>query len=141
MLHPSIASRYVVHRGYYLRLLRLCFALAGTYWIIIYLLPEEHHIALRSGQTVIYFILMTLWGLDYMREQRRLALVITTANARHVPPNEIVFDEVAQRASLFTMLRPVGGFAGTLLPILFLVGLLVAYALVILQYVRVFAVI
>jgi hypothetical protein len=136
MLHQSIAQRYVAHRTLYTRLLRLCFTLAGVYWIIIYLLPDERHVELRAGQSVIYFILMTLWGLDYMREQRRLAVIIEAANRKACAPQDVTFEDISAKASLFTMLRPVSGLWGTITPILFLAGLLAAYALVLLQYVR-----
>lgn len=90
--------------------------------------------ALRSGQSVIYFILMTVWGLDYMREQRRLTVIIAAANQRGIPPSELEFAAVADRASLFSMLTPTRGIAGVLFPIIFTAGLLSAYVLVIMQY-------
>lgn len=134
MLHHTIADRYVRQRALYGRLLRMCFALAGLFWIVIYLQPLESHMALRSGQSVIYFILMTVWGLDYMREQRRLTVIIAAANQRGIPPSELEFAAVADRASLFSMLTPTRGIAGVLFPIIFTAGLLSAYVLVIMQY-------
>jgi hypothetical protein len=134
MLHHTLADRYVRQRTMYGRLLRMCFALAGMFWIVIYLQPIEAHAALRSGQSVIYFILMTVWGLDYMREQRRLTLIITAANQRGIPPCELEFAAVADRASLFSMLTPSRGIAGIVFPVIFTAGLATAYVLVILQY-------
>ncbi len=138
MLHHTISDRYVRQRTMYGRLLRMCFAFAGMFWIVIYLQPIESHEALRAGQSVIYFILMTVWGLDYMREQRRLTLIITAANQRGIPPSELEFAAVADRASLFSMLTPSRGVAGIVFPIIFSAGLVSAYVLVIMQYITAF---
>ncbi len=138
MLHHTIANRYVRQRMMYGRLLRLCFALAGLFWIVIYLRPVETHIGLRSGQSVIYFILMTIWGLDYMREQRRLSLVISAANQRGIPPCDVEFAAVADRSALFSMLTPSRGVSGIIFPVIFSAGLLTAYVLVALQYLSAF---
>ncbi len=116
----------------------MCFASAGMFWIVIYLQPLESHEALRSGQSVIYFILMTVWGLDYMREQRRLTVIINAANERGIPPNELEFAAVADRASLFSMLTPSRGIAGVVFPIIFTAGLISAYVLVVMQYIMAF---
>lgn len=116
----------------------MCFALAGMFWIVIYLQPIETHMALRSGQSIIYFVLMTVWGLDYMREQRRLSVIIAAANQRGIPPCEVEFAAVADSASLFSMLTPSRGIAGVIFPIIFTAGLLAAYALVIMQYIMAF---
>ncbi len=94
--------------------------------------------ALRAGQSMIYFILMTLWGLDYMREQRRLTVIIQAANAKGVPPDQITFNDVSQHESLFSMFVPRRGFWGVVVPMIFTLGLPAALILVVLQYVRVF---
>ncbi|MBK6290612.1 MAG: hypothetical protein IPF59_02490 [Ignavibacteria bacterium] len=139
MLHPTISERYVQHRRVYARLLRLAFTLAGLYWFVIYTLPLEQHMSLRAGQSMIYFILMTLWGLDYMREQRRLTVIIEAANGKGLPPDQVTFSDVARHESLFSMFVPRRGFWGTVVPMIFTLGLPAALILVVLQYVRVFA--
>lgn len=136
MLHTSISSLYVGQRKIYTQVLRLCFTLAGLYWIAIYLLPLEKHAPLRTGQSVIYFFLMTLWGLDYLREQRRLTVIIKAANAKEVPPYAVEFADVAAHDSLFTMLRFRRGLWGIFIPLIFGLGLSTAIVLVVLQYVR-----
>ncbi|MBU3741095.1 MAG: hypothetical protein FGM24_02300 [Candidatus Kapabacteria bacterium] len=136
MLHPSLAERYVSERRTYGRLLRLAFAMAGIYWIVIYCLPLDTHVQLRSGQTFIYFVLLTLWGLDYMREQRRLTIVIQQANANGIPPESVSLSDVEQRASLFTMMTPRGGGWGMIMPVFFVVGMVVGWVLIIGQYMR-----
>jgi hypothetical protein len=140
MLHPTIADRYVKERTMYGRLLRMAFSFAGIFWFLLYALPHAEHEAIRSDQTVIYFVLLTLWGLDYMREQRRLTFVITEANAKQVSPEKITLDDVAARASWFTMVTPRGGGAGLIMPIFFGVGIVVAYILIVLQYIQAIAI-
>ena len=136
MLHPSIAERYVQHRTIYTRLLRLCFSFAGLYWIAIYMLPLEKHATLRAGQSVIYFILMTLWGLDYLREQRRLAVIIKAANVKEISPIAVEYSDVVAYDALFTMVAFRSGFWGVFVPLLFGVGLATSIVLIVLQYAR-----
>ena len=136
MLHPSIATRYVAERTIYGRLLRMAFSFAGIFWLVIYALPTNVHEGLRSGQTFIYFVLLTLWGLDYMREQRRLTLVVTAANNKGVAPEHVTLDDVASRAGLFTMLTPRGKGSGMIMPVFFAVGMVVGWILIIGQYIR-----
>ncbi|MCX6140117.1 MAG: hypothetical protein NTX15_04690 [Candidatus Kapabacteria bacterium] len=136
MLHPSISSRYTEQRKIYTRLLRLCFTLAGLYWIAIYMLPLEKHAPLRAGQSVIYFILMTLWGLDYQREQKRLTVIINAANAKAIPPCEVEYADVVAHNALFTMITFRRGFWGVFVPLLFGLGLATSIVLLILQYTR-----
>lgn len=136
MLHHTIADRYVRERTTYGRLLRLAFSMAGIFWIVIYALPFETHMALRSGQTFIYFVLLTLWGLDYMREQRRLTLIIQTANTKGVTPDAVTIDDVSARAGMFTMMTPRGSGAGLIMPLFFVIGMVVAWVLIGGQYLR-----
>jgi hypothetical protein len=75
-----------------------------------------------------------------MREQRRLTFVITEANAKQVSPEKITLDDVAARASWFTMVTPRGGGAGLIMPIFFGVGIVVAYILIVLQYIQAIAI-
>lgn len=64
---------------------KLLFTAAGMYWIFIYgfaaasMLTHDAMASLRSGQTIIYFILLTVWGIDYMREAKMLRNVINTS--------------------------------------------------------------
>lgn len=137
MLHSSITAQYVRHRVIYTRLLRICFMFAGLFWIVIYLQPLEQHMLLRSGQSVIYFILMTLWGLDYMREQRRLTVIIKAANEKGLPPSNIELNDIRQHDGLFTMVVPRAGFWGTVVPVIFSAGLLASIILITMQYLRI----
>ncbi len=136
MLHSSLSSLYVAQRRTYTRLLRFCFAFAGIFWFLLYALPPDSHTTLRSTQSVIYFVLMTLWGLDYMREQRRLSVIIELANSKNIPPNAVTADHLGSRVSMFTMLRPTGNLRTSVLPVVFTIGILAAGCLILWQYVR-----
>lgn len=140
MLHPTLASRYASERKIFLRLLRLAFSFAGLFWFLLYASPANAHVQLRSDQTIIYFILLSLWGLDYMREQKRLGVVITAANELRVTPDLVTLDDVSAKASLFAMLRPRGNRNGAIMPALFGAGLIAGWVLIVRQYINVIAI-
>ncbi len=100
------------------------------------MLPLEKHATLRAGQSVIYFILMTLWGLDYLREQRRLAVIIKAANVKEISPIAVEYSDVVAYDALFTMVAFRSGFWGVFVPLLFGVGLATSIVLIVLQYAR-----
>ena len=110
------------------------------FWFLLDASPTEAHDHLREGQTVIYFILLTLWGLDYMREQKRLGAVIAAANELRVAPDVVQLSDLASKASLFTMLRPRGSGWGAILPVFFTVGLIAGWVQIVRQYIDVIAV-
>jgi hypothetical protein len=103
MLHPSLHALYVPQRTLFGRLLRLAFALAGIFWFLLYAMPAEQHAAFRSGQSVIYFILLSLWGIDYLREAKRLAFLIRTANEKGCAPNEVVASDIGSHRRMFAV--------------------------------------
>lgn len=135
MLHPTVASRYVPQRTHFLRLLRTAFGLAGLFWFVIYALPITDHADLRARQSVIYFILLSVWGLDYMREQRRLAVIITAANALGRTPDAVTIDDIQDRVQLFTMTSLWHKGRPQLLTVIFWGGVVVALGLVIRNYI------
>ncbi len=104
MLHPSLHGLYVPQRTLYGRLLRLAFALAGMFWFMLYAMPTQQHATFRSGQSVIYFILLSVWGIDYLRESRRLTLVMSAANHRGCAPNEVTEDDVRSSRRAFAVI-------------------------------------
>lgn len=143
MLHPSIGTSYDTQKKRFRRLISLWFSAAGMFWIAMYgaellgLITLEEMQSLRTGQTVIYFVLLTLWGVEYLREARRLALVITEANSRGIPPDHIHANDVGTRLHWFGVVRPMGtGVAATLLPALNILGLAISFALIVAQYWR-----
>ncbi len=146
MLHQTLRDLYVVERKRFKRMLALCFTMAGLYWLVIYaivgfdLTPDAaaDALTLRAGQTVIYLILMTLWGVDYLREERRLKIVIETANGRDVRPDAVMTADIDdKRLGAFSILRPKGaGKAPFIIPLVNLAGLAGAACLIIMQYVN-----
>lgn len=146
MLHQTLRDLYVVERSRFKRMLTLCFTMAGLYWFVIYAIvgfgltpdPAANALTLRAGQTVIYLILMTLWGVDYLREERRLKIVIETANGRDVRPDAVLADDIdGKRLGAFSVLRPKGtGKAPFIMPLVNLAGLAGAAWLIIMQYVN-----
>ncbi len=104
MLHSTLYELYVPQRTQYGRLLRLAFALAGMFWFLLYAMPAEEHAAFRSGQSIIYFILLSVWGIDYLRESRRLTLVINAANTRGCAPVDVTADDVRTSRRSFAVI-------------------------------------
>lgn len=139
MLHHSIASRYVAQRRVYGKILRALFAITGLYWIFIYVLPslsELEVLNLRGGQTMVYFVLLTVWGLDYLREERRLGAVINAANRLSTIPNLVTMADLGTKQTLFTMVVPPRGTPWTLWNVIFATGITAGAVLMIWQYVR-----
>lgn len=143
MLHPSIGTSYTVQKKRFRRLISLWFSAAGMYWLAMYgaelsgAISMDDMQSLRTGQTVIYFILLTLWGMEYLRESRRLALVIMKANERHVSPDEVQASELALQLHWFGILRTVGtGLGAKIVPTLNILGLAISLGLIAAQYGR-----
>lgn len=143
MLHPSIGTSYDSEKKRFRRIISLWFSAAGMYWLAMYgaellgvITVEEMH-TLRNGQTVIYFILLTVWGLEYLRESRRLAIVIAEANGKRLAPNQVTAQDVASRLHWFGILKPTGaGRGAAIMPSLNILGLLVSFVLIVAQYWR-----
>jgi len=145
MFHESIAASYERQHALFKRLVSLAFSLAGIYWLVMYgmefggLLQVEDMQVLRSGQSIIYFVLLTLWGIEYLRETRRMKAVWVVANERAVPPQAVTAADIANKAGSFAVVRPVAFGSGGLVMILINTGgLVVSYVLIILQYLRLF---
>ena len=143
MFHPSIAASYEPQHRLFKRMVSMAFGLAGVFWLVMYgcewsgAITLEQTRLVRSGQTIIYFVLLTLWGMEYLRETRRLKAVWQIAGERVCPPQEITADHILARASWFGILKPVAFGGGTwLMPVVNLIGLAAAYALIIRQYAR-----
>lgn len=108
------------------------FTAAGLYWIFIYgldaadLITHDELTVLRGGQTVIYFILLTLWGVDYMREAKVLRRVLQNGG------------DISQ--TVYPVLTgTVGNATSWILPLLNSVGILASSILIIKQYVVLFS--
>jgi len=145
MLHTSITELYQPQRTIFKRIVTMSFALAGVYWFVIYGISfgsaasDAHDVAraLRSGQTLIYFTLLFVWGLDYFREQQRLRLIIDLATVKALPPDRITREDVVDRLHLFSVFtftdKDRSRFAWVV-PCVNVVGLAVSTVLILLQW-------
>lgn len=145
MLHTSITVLYASQRAVFKRIVTMSFAFAGMYWFLIYGIllgssaadAHSQAQALRTGQTIIYFILLFVWGLDYFREQKRLHVIIDLATAKSLPPDRITRTDVEDRLHLFSVFKPLQGsrFAW-IVPGVNIVGLTVSTVLICLQWLK-----
>lgn len=75
----SIRVLYEAKRNRLKRITSLLFACAGCLWFFLYLpesiLPFQGHEAFKLKQYQIYVVLMTLWGLDFRREYKRIEFI------------------------------------------------------------------
>ncbi len=113
-------------------LLKSLFTAAGIYWLFIYGLDAAGQIThdelaiLRGGQTLIYFILLSLWGVDYMREAKMLRRVLESGGD-------------ITSASYAVLTGTSGSATSWILPLLNITGLLVSTILIVKQYVVLFS--
>jgi hypothetical protein len=142
-LDTSFAQVYEPQHALFGRLVRMCFTFAGCYWIVIYLLQwlllidHEQLRDFRSGQTLIYFILLSLWGVEYLRETRRLKLLIRRSEELDVCVSRVTLSELHSKTGGFAILRPIGASSvrGWVFPFLNITGLAVAVYLIVQRYV------
>lgn len=140
MLHDSITAQYSKQRNLFRRLITTAFSCAGMYWIFIYVarfteaLTEADIVVLRAGQMFPYFILLTIWGIEYMRESRRMQAVIIRANELCVLPKDVTFAQLTTFAPRFATLTQVGG-ARLTMPLINAAGLALAFYYIVRQYV------
>lgn len=138
MLHTSIEAVYLKQKEVYRRCINMAFASAGTFWIVIYtlrvfeLITEESITALRHGQTLPYFVLLSVWGTEFMREASRLKQVITIANGNGCTPNEVTADLLGKELRRFSVISPLAG--SRLMPAINIIGLIAGYLLIFNQY-------
>jgi hypothetical protein len=121
----------------------MAFTLAGFYWLFMYGFEMAGWISLdqtqtlRSGQTIIYFILLGAWGLEYLREARRLGILMETANSMGLPPEKIsAVDLSGTKASFDVLMRARIARSSFLMPVLNIGALAISYYLVVKQYVN-----
>lgn len=143
MLHATITELYTAQRSVFKRIITIGFAMAGIFWFLIYGIaftsadPHVHDTvaSLRSGQSLIYFILLMLWGMDYLREQKRLRVIIDLASAKQLPPDRITRSDVEDRLHLFTVFIPrTGSSFSKLIPLINIGGLTISVVLICMQW-------
>lgn len=148
MLEPTLSARYEPQQKLFGRFIRLCFSLAGTYWIVIYVMQwtgsidAEQLRELRSGQTMIYFVLLTLWGMEYMREVRRLKGLIRRSHELGVAVSEVTLEHIRPMAASFAVLYPIAPspVSAWIFPIMNIAGLIAAAVLIAGRYLAAFAI-
>lgn len=143
MLHSSITLLYTKQKDLFRRFISLSFTMAGVYWLFMYgfeladWITKEQAASLRSGQSIIYFVLLTLWGVEYLRESRRLGQVMEIANTERLSPDEVELEALHAKGA-FGVLKPING-ASPIMPIINWVGLAVSTILIVMQYMRLVA--
>ncbi|MBU3678114.1 MAG: hypothetical protein FGM32_00715 [Candidatus Kapabacteria bacterium] len=143
MFDPSLAAVYEPQHRLFGRLIRLCFSFAGCYWILIYgmqwrsMVDHDQLRELRSGQTLIYFILLSLWGIEYLREARRLKLLIRRSEELGVPVSNVSVSNISHGTGSFAVLHPIAPSTAShwTFPVLNAVGLAVALYLIAQRYI------
>lgn len=141
MIHPTISKRYRQQKRSFSKIVRILFSVAGIYWIIIYLMQWMGKISdyelrdFRSGQTWIYFILLTAWGVEYLRESKRYKSIMNHANSHRIPPDEVSLENIEGSLPLFAIVYPIAhGSWAWIMPIVNIVMLVLSIALIIKQY-------
>lgn len=116
------------------------FTAAGCFWILIYVLhfleklDHAQLASLRGGQTPVYFILLTLWGLEYMREVRRYKLLVALAEESCCAVGDVELFDLDSSTSVFAVLGPVGSNRSYVFPMVNIVGLTAAAVLILMRY-------
>lgn len=88
---------------------------------------------------MIYFVLLTLWGMEYMRETKRLKKLIMIANSTGKPVQDIEVSQLSSPGSMLTILWPLGpGAMAYVFTLINVGGLLLASTLIILRYLAAF---
>lgn len=143
MLHSSFAP-YQRQQRLFSRIIKSLFGAAGCFWIVIYTLHFLGHVdhtelaSLRGGQTAVYFILLTLWGLEYMREVRRYKALIALAENLHAAVRDVEISQLSNISSTFAVLGPVGPGGSYVFPAINVIGLVTAAMLIVMRYVAAF---
>ena len=144
MLHSSFAP-YLAQQRVFSRVIKLMFATAGCYWIVIYgfqvlgWIDHETLKILRGGQTMIYFVLLTLWGMEYMRETKRLKKLISAADDLGSRVHDMSLSQVHSPGSTLTILWPLGpGPAALIYALINIGGLFLAAVLIGMRYIAAF---
>lgn len=143
-LHPSLSLVYEPQYKLFARVLRLNFSFAGCFWVLIYgmqwlsLVDHEQLRELRSGQTMIYFILLSLWGIEYLRETRRLKHLIRRSEELGVAVSAVSTIDISPRTGSFVILHPIAPSSGIthwVFPVINIGGLGVALYLIAQRYI------
>jgi len=143
MLHNSIYLPYERQKRSFKKLISSLFGLAGIYWLVIYglgwagIASVEDVRILRSGQSIIYFVLLTLWGVEYFREVKRLTLVIETSNSMAKQPELVTSADLPDYVLKFSVLKgTLSNLRTMIFPTINILGLALCTVFIALQYSR-----
>ena len=142
MLHQSIETKYIPQKKAFTRMLRVGFSVAGVYWLFMYpvhwlrYLSENQFAAMKSGQMLIYFLLLLAWGVEYLREARRYKGIILYSSSHGILPSEISIDHIKGIWPSFAIIGPIDKESKAwLMPIINIVLITASFALIIRQYI------
>ena len=80
--HASVEAQYSSDRLLFERMLRAFFAVGGTLWILVFIVPfgsPEDSATFRLHQYQLYVALLSLWGIQARRDLRRLRCLVIRA--------------------------------------------------------------
>jgi hypothetical protein len=116
LFSDSIRDLYEAKRKRMKRITSLLFGTAGCLWFVLYLpesiLPFQGHEAFKLKQYQIYVVLMTLWGLDYMREFKRIDILARTSHSLKKDITLIDKDDIADHLNVFEVYSFLPGAKG-----------------------------
>jgi hypothetical protein len=144
--HPSIQDAFARQASLFQRWLQMSFAAAGIFWIVLYIaqyttsMEQTAYANARAAQTPIYFILLTLWGIFYLRTAAALRCVAQISNERSTVFSAVQLAQIPpEQLHMFgTMVRATPTRRGYIMPSVNVVLLVASNVLIILQYCRVF---
>lgn len=112
----SIRALYETKRKRLKRITSLLFAIAGCLWFFLYLpesiMPFQGHEAFKLKQYQIYVVLMTLWGLDFRREFKRVDMIARISHALQKDITLVDKDDIAEHIHLFEVYTILPGSKG-----------------------------
>ena len=116
LFSDSVRSLYEPQRNRLKRITSLLFACAGCLWFILYLpesiMPFQGHEMFKLKQYQVYVVLLTLWGLDFRREHKRLDFIVRKARELNKDVSLITKDDITEALHLFEVFTLIPGSKG-----------------------------
>jgi hypothetical protein len=116
LFSDSIRSLYEPQRNRLKRITSMLFACAGCLWFFLYLpesiMPFQGHEMFKLKQYQIYVVLMTLWGLDFRREHKRLDFIIRKSKELNKDISHITKEDISDALHLFEIYSLIPGSKG-----------------------------
>ena len=105
LFSESIRSLYEPQRNRLKRITSLLFGCAGFLWFILYLpesiMPFQGHQVFKLKQYQVYVVLLTLWGLDFRREFKRLDCIVRKSKELNKDISQISKEDIYDSLHLF----------------------------------------